>query len=183
MVGSKVRKIRQEKGLTLNQIAEATNLTASYISQVERDIIEPSISSLRKIANVLRVPIYIFFGDDNEERIFIKANERKKMKLPNSNIFYEFLTPMPYEIDGNVRILSAYFEINPKSSASDDFFVHKADEMMMVLEGCLEIILGEQSYILEKGDCIYVKEGVPHKMINNGDSTVKGLFSISPPIY
>ncbi|WP_026896096.1 helix-turn-helix domain-containing protein [Clostridiisalibacter paucivorans] len=183
MIGDKIRKIRQQKGLTLNEIANGTNLTASYISQIERNITEPSISSLRKIASILNVPIYIFFSDDDKEKFFIKAEERTKMKLPKSNILYEFLTPMPGEVDWDIKFLSVYFEINPNSSASEDFFIHKADEAIIILEGNMELILGEKSYLLKKGDSMYIKENTPHKMINNGNTMVKGIFTLSPSIY
>ncbi len=184
MIGSKIRKIRQDKEFTLNQVAKATNLTASYLSQIERSITEPSISSLKKIASALNVPIYYFLNEEEKEvKILIKADERKIIKLPNSNIFYEFLTPMPNDIEWPVKFLSGFFEIKPQSTASEDFFIHKADEWLIVLEGELEVILGDQSYNVEVGDSLYIKENIPHKMINNGSIMVKGIFTISPPIY
>ncbi|SKC81120.1 helix-turn-helix domain-containing protein [Maledivibacter halophilus] len=184
MIGSKIRKIRQEKGLTLNQVANITNFTASYLSQIERNMTEPSISSLRKIAQAFNVPIYFFLSDeDEEEKFFIKTKDRKIMKLPKSNIFYEFLTPMPNEMDWQMKFVSGYFEIKPKKSASKDFFIHKTDEAIIILEGTMELILGEKHYFMEKGDSVYIKENIPHKMINNGNSTVKGIFIISPPVF
>ncbi|EET84441.1 transcriptional regulator, XRE family [Clostridium carboxidivorans P7] len=68
MLGPKIREIRQEKGLTLNELADKTGLTASYLSQIERNIIDPSLSSLRKISLSLEVPIYTFLTDEKKTK-------------------------------------------------------------------------------------------------------------------
>ena len=77
MLGDKIREARKKQQFTLNQLAEASNLTASYISQVERNLAEPSISSLRKIAAVLQMPLYQFLDDDAPQTQVIRADKRK----------------------------------------------------------------------------------------------------------
>ncbi len=66
-LGAKIREVRQKAKLTLNDLASKTGLTASYISQVERGLIDPSISSLRRISAVLEVPLYVFLTDEMEQ--------------------------------------------------------------------------------------------------------------------
>jgi transcriptional regulator with XRE-family HTH domain len=185
MHGSKIREIRQNKNLTLNEIAEKTQLTASYLSQIERDIIEPSISSLRKISVALEVPIYTFLTSENKQHVLIKANERRKLVLPNSEIQYEFISPMAFEAGkiGNARMEVIYFKIDPKGWSSEDFIIHPADECIFVVEGTIEVYLDKEKFTLEKGDSIYITENIPHRMFNSGENEAVGISNISPPIY
>ena len=78
MIGDRVRENRKSKKYTLEQLAEASGLTASYISQMERNLTEPSISSLRKIAQVLQVPISSFLEEDQAHTQLIRKQKRKR---------------------------------------------------------------------------------------------------------
>lgn len=183
MLGYKIRKIRQNKGYTLNQLSDKTQLTASYISQLEREIIEPSLSSLRKIAESLEVPIYTFLADENKEHVLITADKRKKLDLPNSSIIYEFVSPMASDKRTNPKMEIIYFQLDSKSWSSDDYLTHDADECIFVIEGEIEVFLGESKYELKKGDSIYIHENVPHKFYNSSTEKAIGISNISPPIY
>lgn len=184
MIGQKIRETRHKEGKTLNELSEITGLTASYISQLERDIIEPSLASLRKIAKAFSVPIYTFLDNELKDHAVIKKNKRKKLDLPNSSITYEFLTPMSYEKDspGNLEVI--YYELNPLSWSSDDFIVHAADECIFIIDGSIELYLGEDRYELNSEDSIFIKKNTPHKFYNpSKNKKVKGVSSISPSVY
>ncbi len=170
--------------MTLNELSEITGLTASYLSQLERDIIEPSLASLRKIAKAFSVPIYTFLDDESKDHTLIRCDERKKLDLPNSSITYEFLTPMSFEKDspGNLEVI--YYELNPLSWSSDDFIIHSADECIFIIEGSIELYLSEEKYELNSGDSIFIKRNIPHRFYNpSKNKKVKGVSSISPSVY
>lgn len=183
MLGKIIRNIRKEKDYTLNEISKRTQLSSSYISQLERGLIEPSLSSLRKISEALEVPIYTFLKNDNKEHVVIKADQRRKLELPDTSIIYEFVSPMVSDKKTNPRMEIIYFQLKPNSWGSDDYINHKADECIFIIEGELEIYLGDNKYILNAGDSIYIHENVPHKTYNPGSKKVIGLSTISPPIY
>lgn len=63
MLGERIRSVRKSKGFKLGDLAEITDLSSSYISQLERGLIEPSLTSLRKISNALNIPIYLLMDD------------------------------------------------------------------------------------------------------------------------
>lgn len=169
--------------MTLNELAEDINVTASYISQVERNIIEPSLSSLRKIAVALGVPIYTFLSDDTADPVLIKASERKKLDLPESSITYEFVTPMVSDHNIKPKMEIIFFQLAPKSWTSHENITHEADECIFVIEGELEIYLEDKKHVLEAGDSIYIKENIGHRFYNPTDKVVKGLTHITPAIY
>lgn len=183
MLGTRIREMRQGKSLTLSELAEKTQLTASYISQVERDLIDPSLTSLRKISKALDAPIYAFLSSDEYQHVVIKANERKKLALPDNSIVYEFLTPMAADKLSNPKMEIIYYELCPKSWSSDEYITHAADECIFLLSGQMEVYLGDEKYLLNVGDSIYIKENVPHRLYNYGKTKAIGISNICPPIY
>ncbi|GFN37225.1 helix-turn-helix domain-containing protein [Tepidimicrobium xylanilyticum] len=182
-IGAKIREIRQKEKLTLNELAEETGLTASYISQVERGLIEPSISSLRRIAAALCVPLYVFLTEEQEQHVLIRANERRKLELPHSNITYEFVTPMGADKKVKSKMEIIYLRLKGKSWSSDKPFVHPADECIFLIEGVMEVELGTEKYTLYEGDSIYIQENIPHRFYNPSDKMAIGISVISPCIY
>lgn len=183
LLGKSIREIRHKKGMTLNQLASKIDVTASYISQVERDIIEPSLSSLRKIAVALGVPLFTFLHDDTIDPVVVRAAERKKLALPESSIIYEFVTPMVADKKVMPKMEIIYFTLAPKSWTSEENINHDADECIFVIEGELEIYLEDKKYCLSAGDSVYIKENIGHRFYNPTDKIVTGLTNITPAIY
>ena len=151
LLGPKIREVRQGKNLTLNELSEMTGFTAGYLSQIERNIIEPSLSSLRKISMALEVPIYTFLSNGEKNHIIIPANKRKKLDLPNSSITYEFLTPMASDKEAPTKMEIIYYQLEPQSWSSEDYIVHNADECIFIIQGGIELYLGEEKYIVTQG--------------------------------
>lgn len=183
-LGTKIREVRQKGKLTLNDLANKTGLTASYISQVERGLIDPSISSLRRIAAALNVPLYAFLTDQTEQQhVLVRANERIKLNLPQSNITYEFITPGISETKIKSKMEIIYLRLKAKSWSSNKPFIHDADECVFLIDGTLNVELGTEIYTLYEGDSIYIQENIPHRFYNPGDETVIFISVMCPAIY
>lgn len=120
MLGEKMRNIRKSKKKTLSDVSKLTDLSISYISQIERDAIEPSLSSLRKIAEVLDTPLYMFMDDNNTDDLVIRKEDRVMMKFPKSEMFYEIVSPMP-TTEFTPSILFVEFELKPESEDAKDY--------------------------------------------------------------
>lgn len=183
MLGARIREVRQQKSLTLNELAEKTQFTASYLSQIERDLVEPSLSSLRKISAALEVPIYTFLSSESKQHVVIQSNQRTKLALPNSSIIYEFISPMASNKSANVKMEIVYFQLEAQSWSSDEFIIHAADECIFIIKGQIEIYLDTEKYVLNEGDSIYITENVPHRFYNSGNEIAVGISNICPPIY
>lgn len=183
MIGKKIRSVRNEKRMTLNELAQKTGFTASYISQIERELIEPSITALRKICMALDVKLYYFLEDDVSEPTIVRANKRQKLRLPESSVEYEFVSPLGLKRDINPKIEAIEIIIKPKKWSSDDFFSHDADEIIYILEGRLLIATENSEEILNEGDSIYLFPKTLHKFYNPTDNNVRLLSIITPPIY
>ena len=183
LLGQKIRQVRKEKELTLDMLSEKTQFTSSYISQIERDLVEPSLSSLRKIAFALEVPITSFLVEDEETRMLVRANERKKMKLPDSNVIYEFLTPHRTSEMNRTMMDVIYLNLHAKSWDSDEYLSHQSDECLYVEKGTIEVHEGTSVYCLTQGDSLYIKGFTPHKYYNPTDEDVIGISIICPALY
>jgi len=183
MIGAKIRKLRQEKGMTLSALAKQVNFTASYISQIERSIIEPSLSSLRKIAIALDTPIYSFLSEENANHFMVKAESRRKLALPNSTMIYEFITPMAGNKTLRPKLEIIYLHMDGESWSNEDYLSHKADECIFVLKGALDVYLGEDKYELEEGDSIYIQENVSHRIYNPSKEVTTAISCFSPSVY
>ncbi len=178
MLGDKIRKKRSERNLSLKELAEKIDLTASFLSQIERDLAEPSISSLRKIANALEVPIFYFLIDDEKSSPVVRRNERKTLKLPESHLIYELLTP---DVNRAMEVFIA--RIEPHTGQGEGESTHPGEECILVMGGKMEIAVGEDLYTLEEGDSIYYFASLPHSIRNPGDTELVFLSSITPPRF
>lgn len=178
MLGQKIRKKRLEKNMSLKELAEKTDLTASFLSQVERDLAEPSITSLRKIAEALEVPIFYFLLDNGDTSPVVKKNERKVLKFPESHLVYELLTP---NLNGQMEMMMARLEEGGVSC--DEPSSHPGEECIYVLQGKMEITVGDEVYRLEEGDSIYYYAAIPHKIVNVGDEELVFISAITPPRF
>lgn len=92
-LGKKIRSLRKELGKSLEDLAKESGLSIGLLSQIERDITGPSVESLWKIAKALNVSMNYFFDNYEENNPVVRKNERKQLKLPNSNVTYELLSP------------------------------------------------------------------------------------------
>ncbi|QKG83979.1 cupin domain-containing protein [Kroppenstedtia pulmonis] len=177
--GFKLRTIRQQKGLTMRQLAEESGVSTGQISQIERGQVIPTLVLFWRLCKVLDVPLNYFFDEDNEhheeEWIILRKNERTEIHFPNSNVVYHMLLP---HNRGNMDFL--LIEIQPGEVHDKEFQVsHGGEECGYVLKGQLTILLDQKKVVLEEGDSIYFESSIPHRFINNGEDPSVSLWAMS----
>lgn len=178
MLGARLRSKRQEIGMSLKELAEMTDLTPGFLSQVERDLAEPSITSLRKIAEALEVAVFYFLMDDIQKSPVVKKNERQVLNFPNSHLTYELLSP---DLNRQMEMFQARLE--PGAATCDEPLKHPGEEVTHVLAGKMHIQVGEEEYILEAGDTIYYFGSIPHKIVSIGEEDLVFISTITPPRF
>jgi len=183
MIGEKIRDSRKEKGMTVKELAEQAAVTTGYISQIERNQIEPSLSVLKRISKILDLPLAVLFSTEASGDVsVIPKDKRTIVKFPELNIAYEFITP--HTRNGPHLMMDAvYFRIEAKSYSSDEPISHDGDEFVYVIRGQLEFRVSGKSYLVEEGGSIYLPKGVPHEVHNTGDVAAEGLGIVTPPVY
>jgi transcriptional regulator with XRE-family HTH domain len=178
MVGSKIRALRKELGMSSSELAEAAGLSQSAISQIERGVVDPSLRTLRAIAETLNTPIFTFFLDTPSKDIVVRRNRRRSFSPPDYKGRYELLSP-----DSNGKLEMISMSLEPGTASSMQPLCHAGDECMVVLQGQAEIIAGDERFELNAGDSIYLNEGIPHRVTSVGDQELVCIVAISPPSF
>ena len=174
---SLIKKIRKSKGMTLEVLSKKTGLSLSFISQVERGVTNPSINSLRKIAVALEVPLTTFFEESHPVAgPVVRKHERKVLENTDSHLTYQLLSLGPSR---RLDFLLTRLEVGATSAEAP--MAHKGDEAALVLQGKCRIELGYETYELEEGDSLYIKENTPHKFTNIGNVPLIIISAIAPP--
>jgi transcriptional regulator with XRE-family HTH domain len=186
-LGRRIRRIRLERRLTLQAVARLAHVSQSLISQVERGLASPSISTLRRIAGALDVPIAeLFVGGDGSEdendptgrRLVVRRHERKGLRVPQSRVEYELLTP-----DLNRRVEFLWIEYEPGSITHPEPMSHPGEENAVCLEGSVVVTIDRQEFLLTPGDSISFDSGRPHQVENRTDKRAVLVSAITPPSF
>jgi len=179
-LGARLRRQRQELGLTIHDVARRAGLTESFISQLERNRVNPSVASLQRIAGVLRTPLGRFFDETGPPtgRVVRRA-QRARLTYPGLRATDYLLSP---DLSGKLEVIWA--EADPGGGSGAQPYTHAGDEeCVVVIKGRLEIWVGEDRYILHPGDAITFSSRVPHRWKNAGRGRLEALWAITPPSY
>lgn len=182
MDGSKVRKLRKYNDMTIDELSEKSGFTSSYISQVERNLIEPSLSALTKICKVLNVSPY-FFLDDTSNVTVTRREERQKLMNPENNQELEFLIPIGNEYKNKNKFTVYKSFLEPGKWENEKFLIIDFDKCVIILKGKLIVNFADYNEILEEGDSIYVCSDVPHKLFNPSEEMTEYMCITSPSAY
>jgi transcriptional regulator with XRE-family HTH domain len=177
-IGNKIKELRKAAGLTLKQLAKATELSAPLISKIENGLTMPSIPSLRVIADALKVNAGYFFRDEEERGYVISRQGNRKIVVsergPSKKISYEL--ELLAEGMVNPFMEPAIVVLMGKDQDKEiELATHEGQESMYVIEGRMELTLGEKKYTLKKGDAAYWNGSVPHKGISLSKKPAKTL--------
>jgi transcriptional regulator with XRE-family HTH domain len=174
-LGSGIRAERLRQGLTLTQLAEQSGLSPSALSQIERGVTDPSISSLRRIASALGVAFFQFLVQAEPPHPVVRKSERRTISFPNRTIQYQLLTP---NLRGPFEALA--LELAPGAASGEEALGHDSDECLIVLRGAVEVEIAGHIHSLWEGDAASIQRNLPHRVVNNSSATAEVLTIISP---
>ncbi len=160
MIGNNILKIIEEQNISKETLSQITNIKIDVLNNILNGKIEPLASDLLKIANALSVDTAkLLYGKSFEEKSAIKTsyNERVRVKRKD-NFKYDSLAP--YYTGKHIEP----FELEIYKSSNPDFSQHEGEEFHYVLNGQIKIIVGNEQFILNKGDSIYFDSSLPHSV-------------------
>lgn len=181
LIGEQIRQLRKLKGLTLQFVADAAGISVGYLSQIERNRSKLPIGLLKTIADLLGVHMNWFFqpgvaGPPEERDIVVRAGRRRRMSFTGTGIGEELLSP---DLNGPLELLLSTIE----SGSDSDFYNHDGAEAGLLIEGSLDLWVGERHFTLETGDSFSFKSPTPHRFANPGPTATKVVWVITPPHY
>ena len=176
-LGLRLKEFRLRRGLSQTELAKLVGVTASTISQVESNLIYPSLPALMKMAEALSVDLTSFFEDrlEGAGRLIFTAADAVEVKfpnLPNGAVQARLLYPVDVEVKAEPYLI----EISPKATLPAHFFFHKGEEVGYVLSGRLQVRVGKGVHNLKTGDVIYLTSEVPGEWRNPGPGVARLLW-------
>jgi len=178
ILGKRIKNRRTELGLSLRALAEKTNLTASFLSQLERGITSSSLKSLQRIADALNVPLLYFLSDKSNASPVVRAGSRSRLDLDGNMVSYELLSP-----DRNGKLEALMRALKPGSEIIARPLSVETEQMIFVLDGSLLVVLKDKEHTLNAGDSIYFNGENLVKLKCGGDSEARWMSVITPPVF
>lgn len=190
-IGEKVKTLRLANRITLNELSQKSGVSKSLLSQIERNISVPTVTTLQKIANAFGIPISGMFSenkqvarttspnrnDTNSEGVMVvRKGGRKRLIMP-WGAWQEMLCP---DLRHRIEFIFLHYPVGAKV---EEFYTHDGEECGMVLEGRFKGTIGDQEIILEPGDSIYYDSSIPHRWENAGEMEVRAIWAITPPSF
>jgi transcriptional regulator with XRE-family HTH domain len=194
MIGERLKELRVARNLSLREVARRSGLSATMISQVERDVTHPSLSTLRKLSAVFGESMASVFsegpapGAAEDREVLVPANsdgssvwisrpgERLTISEPGSDFSYERLA----RGNGRLEVLAA--RIEPGSASSAQAWSHPSVECVYVIVGSITARIGDRDHVLNAGEALTFDAREPHLYRNNGTEIAEVILSITPPM-
>ena len=201
-LGNRIRTERLRRELTLDQLSRKAGLSKSFLSQIERGLTQPSITSLNKIATQFGWSVVNLFsnGQNSYSRwkyntsvedhaknrtayvtdvIAVRADKRKRLVLPGSNVVYDLLTP-----DMNRKLEVMHMRVKPGENSGDEQMLDPPGEKFcLVLRGSLEVCVGDEVHKLEEGYTIYYPTNIPHSWRALEGEPIEVIWVLTPPSF
>ncbi len=176
-LGAKIKSFRQLRGLSQKGLADLTGVTPSTISQVEKNLIYPSLPALFRIAESLAIDMATFFKDHGLAKVSFVHPMEKRSPLPLERVARdeaeaELLLPP----EGDSRVQAAIIRIRPGKKLTGHFLTHKGEEFGYLLSGRLEMTVDHESYEVKPGDTVYLPKNTPGGWRNTGEGVAELLW-------
>lgn len=177
-LGGKIKELRKQRGMTLKELAEKTGFSPAMLSQVENNLVSPSISTLWNFAEALGLKIGYFFQQEaveKEDYVFTRAGRGARVyrnELPH-NLPYQDLA---FGLDD--RNMSPFLiECDEPCEFSIKGVTYEGEEFLYVIEGRLTLHYGEKRFQMGPGDSIYYNAQLPHRIkADRGTRVLTVLF-------
>jgi transcriptional regulator with XRE-family HTH domain len=177
-LGDKIRKLRQERRYTLQELADLTGLSKPLLSQIENDQVTPPLATLLKIAKGLRVGIHFFFEDEGDRRKYVLTRQEEgtvSQRRPKSDApaGYRYRSLAPGIRHKQIEPFLVEFDL--KEWHDSNFYNHEGEEFLYILGGELEFHYGDEIMLLAPGDSIFYDSAIPHGYVSIGDKKAKAV--------
>ena len=177
-IGRQIQQLRLKYGLTQEELANRAELSKGFISQLERDLTSPSISTLVDILQCLGISLQEFFKEEPLDKVVFAPAELFTKSDETMGTSITWLVPHAQKN----RMEPILFTLETgKQSETDD--PHEGEEFGYVLSGTATLLLGSQKYKIKKGDSFCFTPSQAHGLQNHGKTPLRVLWVSSPPSF
>ena len=164
-VGQKVLGLRRAQGLSLQQLAAKSDVSAPAIHKIERSGMVPTITTLLKLGTALGVPVSYFVQEDESDAEpvhFTGVKERRAVYTPHKGLDLAGITGSYRQF----QTAAAVAHMLPGATSGDKLLKHPGEELVHVTSGEVFFHVGGQDFILKAGDSLHFSGEVPHHWEN-----------------
>ena len=179
-IGPKLRELRLQQRLSMQQLAERADVSAAAIHKIERSGMVPTITTLLKLAQALDRPVSYFVEEDAEESgpvVFTPATARHGVYTSHQGIDLSGISG-PY---GRFFVAGAIATVEPGADSGPNPMEHPGEELVFVLEGVLEFMVEDQPFRLQRGDALHFRTDRRHQWRNPGKNDAKAVWMALRP--
>lgn len=175
-VGQQLRRLRQERELTLRALAEKSGLNVNTLSMIENAKTSPSVATLQQLALALEVPVTAFFEMNSTKKnvVFCSASQRRRVEFNGGGL---------EDLGSGLKdqgVQPFLIQLKPNADEPPDPVVHTGLEFVYCLEGCLTYNIAGECYLLSPGDSLIFEAHMPHYWQNTGSIPSRSLLVICP---
>jgi transcriptional regulator with XRE-family HTH domain len=178
-LGTYIRELRLKRNMSLRSLAAQSDVSVSFLSQVERGTASPSIASLMRIAKSLDQTIGSLFETPSNSRL-VRAGEGPRLVHPKRQWEEELLSPRDFS-----RLQVIRSTLVPGGSTGTELLSYGAvsETSMIVESGSIRVTLGAEVFTMAVGDCLSYDASTPHRIENSTTEPCVIIFGSSPPSY
>ncbi|WMM23619.1 XRE family transcriptional regulator [Tissierella sp. MB52-C2] len=177
-IGEKIRRLRIQNSLTQEELADRSELTKGFISQLERDLTSPSITTLVDILEGLGTNLQEFFNENVEEKIVFSKDDA--FETENEELKYTLNWVIPNAQKNKMEPI--LIELQPGGRSKEDS-PHEGEEFGYVISGSISLYIGSKKYRVRKGESFYYKANSNHYIANEGKTKASVIWVSTPPNF
>ena len=165
-LGARIRELRQARKMTLADLAAASGISIGTLSQVERDLVSPTVRTLFTLGDALGVSAAWLIdpsGEEGRADPYVVPADKRQPFLRSEGLRKDLISPL-----ASKRLKGFHLVIEAGSGSGAAPYVHKGEEIGLVMSGVLELVIEGRSRILREGDCFCFPSGLPHSFLNVG---------------
>ena len=175
-IGHKIKQLRVQNGLTLEELASRSELTKGFLSQLERNLTSPSISTLEDILEALGSSLSDFFKEEKDEQTVFQKKDFFVDERDDYTI--NWIVPNTQKNDMEPILIEI-----PQGGKSFSVRPHGGEEVGYVVDGTAVLIAGDKRYVIKKGETFYMTGKDFHYITNEKAKTAKIIWVSTPPLF
>ena len=178
-LGRRIRELRLTRKFSLKQLAAGAGVSTSLVSQIENNRVDPSLSTLRKIALTMGVPVFALIAESAPgEASFIPKSRRRRVSFPQGGPEYEIIHS---ELTKKMGIMIGTLPAG--GMTSEEPIAHDGEECLVILKGRVQVEFQAGCRELKEGDSLYFDSSAPHRLVNPGRTPCRYYLIITPPKF
>jgi transcriptional regulator with XRE-family HTH domain len=189
-VGEKIKRLREGANLSIQELADRADISATELERIEQDMISPALGVLVKICEGLRIRLGHFF-DQGPRKLYslVRAEDAGSVtrfaSKSGTDYGYEYRSLASEKRERGMEpfLVTSSPPSDPTGEPVEleGLSTHSGEEFIYVLEGEIEVQLQDQSFVLKPGDSLYYDATVPHRVLHRGDKVSRVVAVMHVP--